>query len=86
MGLVWQTEGDTIKLPKKEHPSLPNHLCDALLYAWRYCYSYMAEPVVKKPIMGTKAWHDAENAKMWEQEREKLEEEYRTEVFTDKFY
>lgn len=25
--LVWVTEGDKIKYPKKEHPSLPNHLC-----------------------------------------------------------
>lgn len=81
MGLVWKTTGDQIDLPKKEHPSLPNHLCDALLYAWRYCYSYMSEPVVTRPIMGTKAWHDDENAKMWEKEREKLEEMYRTDSF-----
>ena len=77
MGLVWATEGDQIKLPRKEHPSLPNHLCDALLYSWRYCYGYMSEPIVKKPVMGTKAWHDEENAKMWENERERLEQEYK---------
>lgn len=77
MGLVWKTTGDIIDIPRKEHPSLPNHLCDAFLYAWRYCYSYMAEMPTVKPAMGTKAWHDAENAKMWEVEREKLEEEYR---------
>jgi hypothetical protein len=76
MGLVWQTEGDVIKIPRKEHPSLPNHLCDAFLYAWRYCYAYMAEIPIKKPVIGTKAWHDAENARIWEIEREKLEEEY----------
>lgn len=77
MGLVWKTTGDIIDLPRKEHPSLPNHLCDAFLYAWRYCYSYMAEIPLKRPIMGTKAWQDEENAKMWETERAKLEEEYR---------
>lgn len=81
MGLVWKTTGDIIDLPRKEHPSLPNHLCDAFLYAWRYCYSYMAELPVKKPVMGTKAWQDVENAKMWEVEREKLEEEYRTDIW-----
>lgn len=86
MGLVWKTTGDQIDLPKKEHPSLPNHLCDALLYAWRYCYSYMSEPKVVRPVMGTKQWQDEENDKMWEQERVKLEEEYRTEVFSGDDY
>jgi hypothetical protein len=85
-GLVWKTTGDIIDLPRKEHPSLPNHLCDAMLYAWRYCYGYMAEPVIKRPIMGTKAWQDEENAKMWEKEREKLEEEYNLNKFGDDFY
>jgi phage terminase large subunit len=85
MGLVWKTTGDIIDIPRKEHPSLPNHLCDALLYAWRYCYSYMAEPVVKRPAMGTKAWQDEENAKMWEKEREKLEEEYRIDKFNENY-
>ncbi len=86
MGLVWQTTGDKIDLPKKEHPNLPNHLCDAYLYAWRYCYAYMSEPIVKRPAMGTKAWHDQENAIIWEKEREKLEEEYKTETFEGDFY
>ena len=82
MGLVWKTTGDQIDIPRKEHPSLPNHLCDAMLYAWRYCYSYMAESIVKRPVMGTKAWQDEENAKMWEKEREKLEEEYRIDKYS----
>src|ERR1700678_552773 len=86
MGLVWKTTGDSIDLPRKEHPSLPNHLCDALLYAWRYCYSYMSEAVVKRPAMGTKAWQDEENAKMWEKEREKLEEEYNLNRFGEDSY
>jgi PBSX family phage terminase large subunit len=77
MGLVWKTTGDVIDLPKKEHPALPNHLCDALLYAWRYCYSYMAEPAVKRPVMGTKAWQQQENDNIWEKEREKLEQEFK---------
>ncbi len=81
MGLVWKTTADVIDIPRKEHPSLPNHLCDAMLYAWRFCYSYAAEVPIAKPAMGTKAWHDAENAKMWEVERERLEEEYRTDIW-----
>jgi phage terminase large subunit len=86
MGLVWKTTGDTIDIPRKEHPSLPNHLCDAMLYAWRYCYSYMAEAVVKRPVMGTKAWQDEENVKIWEKEREKLQEEYNLNKFGDDSY
>lgn len=86
MGLVWKTTGDVIDLPRKEHPSLPNHLCDALLYSWRYCYSYMAENIVVRPVMGTKAWQDEENAKMWEIEREKLAELYRTDSFGEDIY
>lgn len=86
MGLVWKTTGDVIDLPRKEHPSLPNHLCDAFLYAWRYCYSYMAESVVVRHVMGTKAWQDEENAKMWEVEREKLAELYRTDSFGEDPY
>jgi phage terminase large subunit len=77
MGLVWCTEGDIIKLPRKEHPSLPNHLTDAFLYAWRYCYSYMAELPTKLPVMGTREWQNEQNDKLWEIERLKLEEEYR---------
>lgn len=77
MGLVWATEGDKVKLPRKEHPSLPNHLCDAMLYAWRYCYSYMAEAIVKRPVMGTRQWQDEQNEKMWDLERERLENEYK---------
>lgn len=41
--LVWDlSKGDRKVLVRsgklREHPGLPNHLCDALLYSWRYCY------------------------------------------------
>lgn len=75
MGLVWMTDGDKVKLPRKEHPNLPNHLCDALLYAWRYCYGYMAESLKPKVIVGSREWYMQQtNADtIWEHEREKLE-------------
>lgn len=40
----------------KEAPSLPNDLCDALLYLWRYSYHYYADlrPSVFEP--GTHEW------------------------------
>ncbi len=53
--LVWITEGDKILFPRKEHPNLPNHLCDAALYAWRYCYQYLATPD-KKPVDIKSEW------------------------------
>jgi hypothetical protein len=51
MALVWKTSGDKITYPKKEHPSLPNHRCDALLYGWFNGYHFLATPakVVHKP-------------------------------------
>lgn len=53
MSLVWKTAGDKILLPKKEHPSLPNHLCDAFLYAWYYGYHFLEQPAKKAPMPGT---------------------------------
>lgn len=61
MGLVWVTDGDKIKLPRKEHPNLPNHLCDALLYAWRYTYQYMSEPAKERIIRGSKRWYELQS-------------------------
>jgi hypothetical protein len=73
MGLVWQTEGDKIKMPRKEHPNLPNHLCDALLYAWRYCYQYMSAPKDKRTVIGSREWYLEQSNIDWNKEREKLE-------------
>lgn len=73
--LVWVTEGDKIKLPKKEHPSLPNHLCDAFLYAWRMGYHFHAAPVEKKIIHGSREWYMQKNEDVWAHERERLKEE-----------
>lgn len=45
----------------------------------------ITSPMIIKPTIGTKAWQDAENAKIWEIEREKLEEQYRTEMFKEDY-
>lgn len=66
MGLVWVTDGDKIKLPRKEHPALPNHLCDALLYAWRYTYQYASAPAQKKIIKGSKEWYDEQSKDLFD--------------------
>ena len=36
--LIWDTESDK----RVEDGRYPNHLADACLYAWRYCYNYLA--------------------------------------------
>ncbi len=71
--LVWMTDGDKIKYPKKEHPSLPNHLCDAFLYAWRCGWHYASIPTEKKIIVGSKEWYLKQADDIWERERERLE-------------
>lgn len=79
--LVWEIEADKIKWPRKEHGSLPNHLCDAALYAWRYCYQWLATPE-KKP--NTKVnWRDV-SMKMAEESLEKqIEEQQHNERVAD---
>lgn len=71
--LVWVTDGDKIKYPKKEHPSLPNHLCDAFLYAWRCGWHYASTPVEKKSVHGSREWYKEQSEGIWEKEREFLE-------------
>lgn len=70
--LVWVTDGDKIKYPKKEHPSLANHLCDAFLYAWRCGFHYSSAPVVKKIVTGSREWYQQQSDQIWEREREQL--------------
>lgn len=53
-------------------------------------YGLMSRPTITDKIVtplirGTKAWQDAENAQMWEKEREKLEDEYRKLTEEDNF-
>lgn len=74
MSLVWMTEGDKIKIPKKEHPNLPNHRLDAFLYAWRMGYHFHAEASPKKIMIGSRQWYEQQAVDIWEKEREKLEE------------
>ncbi len=75
LSLVWVTDGDKIKFPKKEHPALSNHLCDAFLYSWRNGYHYHSAPLAKKTVMGSKQWYAEQAENIWERERERLIEE-----------
>lgn len=40
----------------REAPELPNHLCDAFLYTWRYCYHFFAKRFDAGPPIGSDAW------------------------------
>lgn len=71
--LVWQTDGDKIKYPKKEHPALPNHLCDAFLYAWRMGWHFASIPAEKKIVVGSREWYLKQSEQIWEREKERLE-------------
>jgi hypothetical protein len=53
MALVWKTQGDKIVYPKKEHPSLPNHRTDAMLYGWFNGWHFLASPAKKALMPGT---------------------------------
>jgi len=75
MSLVWMTDGDRLRFPKKEHPALPNHLCDALLYNWRMCFHHHFEPVTKIIPVGSKEWYERMNNEIWERERDALEKQ-----------
>ena len=45
MALVW----DERAFPKREeHPACANHCLDAMLYAWRHCYQYLADQTNSK--------------------------------------
>ena len=52
-----------------EHPSCDNHLADAFLYAWRWCYQYSSKPKMQTPARGTEAEVEA----FWEHEAEVIE-------------
>lgn len=75
MSLVWKTEGDKIKLPKKEHPALPNHRCDAWLYAWRNGFHYNATHAMETFPVGSKKWYEKQAEGIWERERENLQKD-----------
>ncbi len=72
LSLVWMTDGDKIKYPKKENPALSNHLCDAFLYSWRCGYHYSSSPEVKKVVMGSREWYLQQSDSIWEREKERL--------------
>lgn len=65
--LLWDAESDR----RQEDKRFPNHLADAALYAWRWCYQYAWQPVQPKHAPQSKEAVDA----FWEREEERLRQE-----------
>lgn len=58
--LQWDVDKLEVSGKLVEDSRFHNHLCDALLYAWRECYHHTEERDVEGPTPGTKAWEAAE--------------------------
>ena len=56
MRLTWRFNLVTGK--RKEDPSVPNHLCDAMLYGFRHCYQYMYRPKLKPHQPGSPEYEE----------------------------
>lgn len=65
--LTWKTEADKIVFPRVEHPNFPNHIPDAVLYPWRFCYNYLSRKA-PEPV-------NLKDPKVYVQHTEKLMEE-----------
>lgn len=66
--LVWVTDNGVIKIPRKEHPGLPNHISDAFLYLWRHTYAYLHALPEKGPAWGSQEhWEPAHQARLVEE-------------------
>lgn len=60
-GLQWDLSKDSkIKLLRtgrlREDPACPNHLCDALLYLYRYSYHFWSQPIERGPEYESREW------------------------------
>ena len=55
----------------REDPSCPNHLCDALLYIWRFSYHYFGQS--RQPVLehGSSQWWEEEERRMMQREIDK---------------
>jgi hypothetical protein len=51
--LIW----DDRKGQRMENAACDNHLSDACLYMWRYCYSYLNTEIKLRAAPGTKEWY-----------------------------
>jgi len=62
LGLIWNDKS----LKKEEHPNCANHLCDAALYAWRFCYQFLSQPEKPKVDIRKRDQYIAHTQKLME--------------------
>jgi hypothetical protein len=67
LNLIWNEKS----LKKEEHPNCPNHLCDAALYAWRFCYQFLSQMPKQQPNLRDKNQYVAHTKKLMDEELEK---------------
>lgn len=73
-GLIWDPRVPKGK-PRKEHVACQNHLADAALYAWRFCYQYLSKaPPALPPQVGSHEWLQAEAERMREEAEAQMRE------------
>ncbi len=75
-GLQWDLSNDSKVILSRtgrlrEDPSCPNHLCDALLYVWRFSYHYYSAPRAAEVKQGTPEWSQLEEKRMLERAQQR---------------
>lgn len=70
-GLQWDLSNDAKHVLARtgrlrEDPKCPNHLCDSLLYIWRWSYHFYSSAPEKGPEKGTQEWIDLQEQQMLE--------------------
>lgn len=69
----------------REDPKCANHLCDALLYIFRYCYHHFSRPVNQSVAKGTDEWYKEKERKELEALRNKYIQNESTNYFDSVF-
>lgn len=67
LNLIW----DEKSVKKQEHPNCANHLCDAALYAWRFCYQFLSAAPKPTPNLRDKAQYVTHTQKLMQESLEK---------------
>jgi hypothetical protein len=67
LNLIW----DPKSLKKQEHPNCSNHLTDAALYAWRFCYQFLSQMPKQQPNLKDKKQYVEHTQKLMEEALEK---------------
>lgn len=65
--LIWTMVGDTIAIPRKENANCSNHITDAALYAWRFCYQFLSEPAKPQVDLRDPAQYISHTQKLMEE-------------------